>query len=223
MARPDQQPPISVFLVEDHHIMRRGLASLLMTEWNVRILGECGSGEEALEMLRESEIPDLVIMDVSLPGLNGIETTRQIKNIMASTRVLILSMYDNPTFVHQALEAGASGYILKKAMVEELNRATNALLGGGKYISPEIVRSAEGDTDLQDGIFQSFTPQEREIFKRLASGMSVKDIATDLILSPYTVYTHVNNIRRKIGVKKTADMIRYAIENPLILNGLRPK
>lgn len=223
MTGPEDRHPISIFLVEDHHIMRRGLASLLATERNVCIQGECGSGEEALEMLRESAVPDLIIMDVSLPGLNGIETTRKIKTFMASARVLILSMYDNPTFVHQALEAGASGYLLKKSMVEELNLATDALLAGGEYISPEITRSLEINAELQEQTFQSLTVRENEIFQRLARGMSVKDIAAELVVSPYTVYTHINNIRRKIGVKKTADIIRYAIENPLILGGSQTK
>lgn len=219
MTSPEAQMPISIFLVEDHHIMRRGLASLLTTERNVTILGECGSGEEALEMLRESEVPDLIIMDISLPGLSGIETTRQIKKFMPSARVLILSMYDNPTFVYQAIEAGATGYILKRSMVEELNLATDALLADSEYISPEITRSLAVDEDLLEQALHGLTSREREIFQCLACGMSVKEISTELALSPYTVYTHLSNIRRKIGVKKTADMIRYALENPLVLSG----
>jgi len=209
--------PIKIFLVEDHHIMRRGLASLLTVEEGALIVGEVASGEEALEKLVQMEAPDVVLMDISLPGLNGIEATRKILQEVPRTKVLILSMYNNPTFVHQALEAGASGYILKESMVDELRNAIEAVKNGKRYISEKIVSIVE---PLQAGNglpYESLTPREVEVFEQLASGLSVKDIADDLVVSIYTVYTHISNIKRKLGIEKSADMIRYAIENPLIL------
>ena len=197
--------------------MRRGLASLLTVEEGALIVGEVASGEEALEKLVQMEAPDVVLMDISLPGLNGIETTRKILQEVPQTKVLILSMYNNPTFVHQALEAGASGYILKESMVDELRNAIEAVKNGKKYISEKIV-SIIKPLQVGNGLpYASLTPREVEVFEQLASGLSVKDIADELVVSIYTVYTHISNIKRKLGIEKSADMIRYAIENPLIL------
>ncbi len=208
---------IKVFLIEDHHIMRRGLASLLVTEREVQILGEAASGEEALKLLQPGNLPDLIVMDVSLPGMNGIEATRKIKSLYQQVEILVLSMFNNPTFVQQAMEAGASGYILKKSMVEELNTALDQIMRGRHFISPLIADTIEFAQELKSGSFQSLTNREIEVFEQLGKGRSVKDIATNLVVSIYTVYTHMNTIKRKLGVEKNSDLIRYAIENPLIL------
>lgn len=209
---------IKIFLVEDHHIMRRGLASLLTTERDVQILGEAASGEEALELLQSCDMPDLIIMDVSLSGMNGIETTRKIKAIYGRVKILVLSMYNNPTFVHQAMQAGASGYILKQSMVEELNTALDLVLQGKQFVSPMIMTNFDPATAFKPGAFENLTHREVEVFDHLARGMSVKDIAEELVVSIYTVYTHMNTIKRKLGIEQKSDLIRYAIENPLILN-----
>lgn len=208
---------IKIFLIEDHHIMRRGLASLLTTERDVQILGEAASGEEALSLIQGTNLPDLIIMDVSLPGMNGIETTRYIKSIYPEIKVLILSMYQNPTFVHQAMQAGASGYILKKSMVEELNTALDQLAKGEQFVSTMITDNLDSDFKFTSDSIKSLTNREIEVFERLAEGKSVKDIAEDLVVSIYTVYTHMNTIRRKMGIEKNQELIRYAIENPLIV------
>lgn len=210
--------PLKIFLVEDHHIMRRGLASLLTTERDAHIVGEAASGEEAFERLQGGgETPDLILMDVSLPGASGIETTRRIKAAHRDARILVLSMYDNPTFVQQALQAGASGYLLKQSMVEELNSAIDAVLRGEQYISPIITRRLDPEAACEPRVFESFTHREVEVFERLARGMAVRAIAEDLVVSIYTVYTHLAAIKRKLGLEKTADLVRYALENPLVL------
>jgi DNA-binding NarL/FixJ family response regulator len=208
---------IKVFLIEDHHIMRRGLASLLVTEREVQILGEAASGEEALELLQSENLPDLIVMDVSLPGMNGVEATRRIKSLYKQIKILVLSVFSNPAFVQQAMEAGASGYILKKSMVEELNMALDQIMQGQLFISPLITDNIEFAQDLKSGSFQSLTNREIEVFEQLGKGRSVKDIAKNLVVSIYTVYTHMNTIKRKLGVEKNSDLIRYAIENPLVL------
>jgi len=209
--------PLKIFLVEDHHLMRRGLASLLTTERNVDIIGEVGTGEEGLNMLADMDLPDLVIMDISLPGMNGIEVTRRLKAFNPEIKILVLSMYDNPIFVYQAIEAGASGYILKRAMVEELDLAIDAIIRGGSFLSPSITQNLDVSLAFDNYSYQSLTNRELEVFKLLAAGSSVNDIAEALFISIYTVYTHLSNIKRKVGIEKTPDLIRYAMENPLIL------
>jgi DNA-binding NarL/FixJ family response regulator len=217
MSLPAAASPLRVVLVEDHHIMRRGLGSLLTTEKDVQIAGEAASGEEVLAWLPANDPPDLVIMDISLPGIDGIETTRRIRSLYPQVKVLILSMYNNPTFVHQAMQVGADGYILKQSMVEELNIALDLIAQGRQFISPMIKANLDPVAELQSDRLESLTNRQIEVFERLASGMSVKGIAEDLVVSIYTVYTHMNTIKRKLGIEKTADLIRYAIENPLVL------
>lgn len=196
--------------------MRRGLASLLTTERNVQIIGEAGTGEEGLNILSEISSPDLVILDISLPGINGIDVARKLRKIHPATKILVLSMYDNPIFVHQAIEAGAAGYILKRAMVEELNLAIDAVLSGQTFLSPSITKNLDAGWVVDNYSHQSLTNREVEVFRLLAQGRSVNEIADSLVLSIYTVYTHLSNIKRKVGIEKTSDLIRYARENPLI-------
>ena len=211
---------MKIFLVEDHHIMRRGLASLLTTEREAEIVGEAASGEEALNHLQTENLPDVVIMDISLPGMSGIEATRTIRTLYPKVKILVLSMYNNPTVLHEAIQAGASGYILKKSMVEELNSALDQIMEGKQFISPMVTRQLDPDHTLKQASLKSLTHREVEVFERLASGKSVKDIANELVVSIYTIYTHMNTIKSKMGIEKNQDLIRYAIENPLILKNL---
>jgi DNA-binding NarL/FixJ family response regulator len=204
--------PISIFLVEDHHIMRRGLASLLKIEEKARIVGEAASGEEALALLFSSPFPDLIIMDISLSGMDGIQATREIIAKKPQAKILILSMYNNPTFLHKALEAGISGYILKESLVDELHTAIQAIMNGGRYMSEKISQTQDEEMPLL-----SLTPREMEVFEKLAIGVSVKEIALENVISIYTVYAHISNIKRKLGIEKNFDIIRYAMENKIIL------
>lgn len=214
MVKTKSPDSLRIFLVEDHHIMRRGLASLLTAGRNISIVGEAGDGESALEKLSEIEVPDLIIMDVSLPGMNGIHVVREIKKIIPGVKVLMLSMYENPLYIYQAMDAGAAGYILKKALVEELNQAIDAVMAGKQYLSSRISENLNPNSRS----YQRLTSREQEVLSCLAGGASVKDIAEEMVISIYTVYTHVNNIKRKIGIKRTADLVRYAVENPLVLD-----
>jgi DNA-binding NarL/FixJ family response regulator len=209
-----------IFLVEDHHIMRRGLASLLMTELEAEIVGEAASGEDALALLKAENLPDVVIMDISLPGINGIETTRSIRTLYPDVKVLVLSMYNNPTVLHEAIQAGASGYILKKSMVEELNTALDQITHGKQFISAILTDQLDADHEFKQDSLKSLTKREVEVFERLANGKTVKDIAQELVVSIYTIYTHMNTIKSKMGIEKNQDLIRYAIENPLIIKNL---
>jgi DNA-binding NarL/FixJ family response regulator len=210
---------MKIFLVEDHHIMRRGLASLLTTEHDVQIIGEVASGEDALSSLNSENLPDIIIMDVSLPGMNGIEATMKIKKKYPRVNILILSMFNNPTLVHQAMQAGASGYLLKKSMVEELNTSLDQVLAGKLFISSLVLDILDPELDLKSDSFKTLTSRENEVFERLAYGKSVKDIAEELVISIYTVYTHMNTIKRKMGIENNQDLMRYAGENLIIIKG----
>lgn len=210
---------MKIFLVEDHHIMRRGLASLLTTEHDVQIIGEAASGEDALSSLNSENLPDIIIMDVSLPGMNGIEATMKIKKKYPRVNILILSMFNNPTLVHQAMQAGASGYLLKKSMVEELNTSLDQVLAGKLFISSLVLDILDPELDLKSDSFKTLTSRENEVFERLAYGKSVKDIAEELVISIYTVYTHMNTIKRKMGIENNQDLMRYAGENLIIIKG----
>ena len=209
--------PLRVFLVEDHHIMRRGLGSLLTAGRDIIIVGEAGDGEHALELLSKMDPPDLIIMDVSLPGINGIDTVHEVKKLEPSIKILMLSMYDNPIYIFQAMEAGAAGYILKQSIVEELNLAIDTVMEGNQYLSPQI--SEVLDPELKPGnlFYKKLTARELEVLERLAEGANVKDIAEAMTISIYTVYTHMNNIKQKMGIERTTDLVRYAAQNPLVL------
>ncbi len=126
-------------------------------------------------------------------------------------------MYQNPTFVHQAMQAGAAGYILKKSMVEELNSAIEQVAQGKPFISPMITDTLDPEVVLNSEQIQRLTNREAEVFERLAEGKSVREIAEELFVSIYTVYTHMNTIRRKMGIEKNPELVRYAMENPLIV------
>jgi len=210
--KTDSHKPISIFLIEDHHIMRRGLASLLKIEEHAQIVGEVASGEEALKLLFSSTFPDLIIMDISLSGMDGIQASREIIAKNPQAKILILSMYNNPTFLHKALEAGISGYILKESMVDELHTAIHTIRLGGLYISEKLSHDKGSELSLE-----VLTPRELEIFEKLANGVTVKEIAHEFVISIYTVYAHISNIKRKLRIEKNFDIIRYAMENKMIL------
>jgi DNA-binding NarL/FixJ family response regulator len=208
---------LQVVLVEDHHIMRRGLGSLLTSERDVKIVGEAGSGEEALMLIKKDCLPDLAIIDIALPGMDGIETTRQIRQHYPKIKVLILSMYNNPFLVNQAFRAGAHGYVLKQSMVEELFEAIDKVMKGENFISANIPHSMEIASRGKQDLGAELTVRESEILNLLVHGLTPKEIANQLTISIYTVYTHINTIKQKLGLTKNADLIRHAIENEIVL------
>lgn len=212
--------PLRILLVEDHHIMRRGLASLLRAELAAEIVAEVGDGIAALEALKQVS-PDVILMDIFMPHMNGLEATRRIKRKHPGIPVLILSMYNNPKLVIRALQAGASGYILKESMVEELVRALQTVIQGNVFIS-SLVLGVEVESYLA-GIrlpeidpLQALTTRECEILQLLAEGKTVSQIAQTLIISENTVYTHQKNIKTKLGLRNRAEMVRFALEHDMI-------
>ncbi len=200
--------------------MRRGLASLLKVELAAEIVAEVSDGIGALEALKQVT-PDVVLMDISMPHMNGLEATRRIKQKYPAIPVLILSMYNNPKLVIRALEAGASGYILKESMVEELTLALHTMIEGGIFIS-SLVLGVEVETYLagvhlpEMNPLQALTTREWEILQLLAEGKTALQIAQSLVISVNTVYTHQKNIKAKLGLRNHAEMVRFALEHDMI-------
>ena len=211
---------VQIFLVEDHHLMRQGLAALLSGQDNLAVVGQAANGLEALALL-EAAHPDVVLMDLSMPTMNGLEATRQIKERWPKLPVLILSMYNDPIYVTRALRAGAAGYILKESMIEELTLAIRSVIEGGLFLSPLVAAPLvheyllRGAPDLGDG-YEQLTAREREVLQLLVEGQSAPRIAKLLVISLATVRSHEANLKHKLGLKTRADIVRFAVDHPLI-------
>jgi len=207
---------IKVLLAEDHLITRQGICRLLEDERSLTVIGEAGDGEEAVQMVTEMQ-PDVVIMDIAMPKLNGIEATRQIKLICPNTAVLILSAYDDDEYVFGLVEAGAAGYLLKTASGEELTRAIQAVHKGEPVLDPVIARKVlnrlrfPGKTPRAARLSEHLSDREVDVIKLAAKGMSNKDIADELHLSRRTVEGNLRNIFNKLGVGSRTEAVLYGL------------
>lgn len=206
---------IRILVADDHQIMRAGLLSLLAGEKEITVVGEAENGRRAVEMCRELK-PDIVVMDVSMPDLNGMEATRQLVGPDLTIAVIALSMYTDKRFVLGMLQAGASGYIIKDCASEELVNAIETVAAGKKYLSPEIAglviddcvsRSVEKD----EKILPQLSAREREVLQLVAEGWSTKDIAAHLYVSVKTIETHRRQIMKKLEIFNVANLTKYAI------------
>lgn len=206
---PDQH--ISVLLVDDHSLVRRGFRRMLEDEEDIRVVGEASDGEEALK-LAGSLKPHVIVMDCALPGMNGLQATRKILQQRPSTLVLMLSMHTEETWVKQALEAGARGYVLKNAMDLELSSAIRRIVKGETVLDGQlsVQQSLKGERN------SGLTPRELEILQLICDGKSNKEIANQLALSANTVAVHRANIMDALGIHKTAELVVYAIRNGLV-------
>lgn len=199
--------PIRIVLVDDHALVRAGVRALLGTIERFAVVGEASSGEAALDLLEPLD-PDILLVDIGLKDMNGLELTAQISARAPRARVLILSMYDNREYVSTSLRVGAAGYVLKDAPSEEIIAAVEALAVGGRFYSPAIAaRLGEGGASEQD-----LTPRERQVLLLMAQGLNNKAMAQQLQLSVRTVETHRLSIRRKLDIQKPADLVRHARE-----------
>jgi two-component system response regulator NreC len=213
---------ITILLADDHPIVRQGVRGLLESEPEFEIVGEADDGRTALE-LAETLKPDLAILDLMLPDLNGLEVTRRILRASPHTRVAILSMYADEPHVLEALRAGAIAYILKGTSTETLLFAVRETLAGRRYLSPPLSDRAIEAYLLQAGEasramdrYDLLTTREREVLELLARGASYGEIAARLIISPRTAETHRTNLMRKLDLKTPADITLYAIQRGLI-------
>jgi two-component system response regulator NreC len=211
---------IRVLIADDHKIMLAGLRSLLEKQTDFEVVGEAENGRKAVQMAQE-KTPDVVVMDVSMPDLNGIEATMQIIESLPKTRVVALSMHSDKRFVMGMLRAGASGYLLKDCASQELANAIVQVAGGKKYLSPEITGVVIDDF-LLGGSSEEVTtaasplsPREREVLQLIAEGWSTKQIASHLYVSIKTIETHRRQIMKKLDLHAIADLTKYAIREGL--------
>ncbi|MBI5215080.1 MAG: response regulator transcription factor [Ignavibacteriae bacterium] len=212
-----------ILLVDDHLILREGLRSMLSKQPDFEIIGEAENGTLAIEQAEKLH-PHVIVMDVSLPDINGIEATKTILSFSPATKIIALSMHSEKRFVMNMLRAGASGYLLKDCAFEELISAIRFVLTGNLYISPtlgsEIIKDyLKQISHLPDDEIDVLTPKEREILKLLASGKALKEIAYDLNISVKTAETHRQHITEKLGIYTTAELTQYAIVKGVIVLG----
>jgi DNA-binding NarL/FixJ family response regulator len=214
-------PKIKCLLVDDHTLFRQGVRRLLESESDFEVVGEAADGGEAVEKARELR-PDIVLMDIGMPGLSSFESARQIKKNRMETKILFLTLYEDVDYLVQCLEVGASGYVLKDTPAPQLLTAVKDVYKGGKYLSSQVLgklvedfRSRVRDTRMRPRI-STLTPREREILKLLAEGNSVKEIAVILGLSVKTVEAHKFNLMRKLDIHNKAQLVTYAIQKKII-------
>ena len=202
---------ITVLLVDDHSLVRRGFRRMLEDESDMDVVGEAGTGEESIKLAKKLH-PQVVVMDCALPGMNGLQATRQIIEDSPDTAVLMLSMHTESTWVRQAIEAGAKGYVLKNAMDLELGAAIRKVAAGETVFDPQV----EQRSVLKGERSAALTQRELEVLQMIVDGKSNKEIATALDLSANTIAVHRANIMNSLGIHKTAELVVYAIRAGLV-------
>jgi DNA-binding NarL/FixJ family response regulator len=213
--------PVRIVLADDHTIVRKGLRVLLERQSDLLILGEASNGREAIEVSREQS-PDVVVMDVAMPIMNGIEATARITAAQPKTAVVILSMHTDESYILRALKAGARGYLLKDSAENDLIQAIRAVANGFAFFSPTVSKMLADDylrQVQQRGVedpYDLLTPRERELLQLIAEGKSAKEIATLLNLSFHTVETHRGNLMQKLRVHSIPELILYAVRRGIV-------
>jgi two-component system, NarL family, response regulator NreC len=212
---------VRIILADDHTVMRAGLRALLDRQPGLEVVGEAEDGRQTVE-LACAHVPDVVVMDIAMPILNGVEATRRLIRQQPSISVVILSMYSDESYVMRALEAGAHAYLLKDSAVTDLIRAIEAVSQGKSFFSPKISRILAEEyvrALKQKGVADSYellTPREREILQLLAEGKTNKEVATSLNISVYTAETHRGNILQKLNLHSSAELVLYAVRKGII-------
>ena len=203
---------ISVLLVDDHSLVRRGFRRILEDESDIEVVGEAADGAEAVKLADELK-PNVIVMDCAMPGMNGLEATRQIRDKHPEALVLMLSMHPEETLVRQALDVGARGYVLKNAVDLELGTAIRRVVSGETVLDSQLKRP---EVVLKGKRSPALTPRELEVLQMIVEGKSNKEIATVLDLSANTVAVHRANMMDALGMHKTAELVGYAIRNGLV-------
>ena len=215
--------PKKIVIVDDHPLFREGLKSIISRNPELELVGETGVGREALK-LAENFKPDMVVMDISLPDSNGIELTKDIKKLSPATRVLIVSVYSQIDYITAAFQAGATGYVVKDAPSAKILQALE-LVSQGEYfldgsVSYQVIKKLsefpEQKAKTTDPSYSNLTTREQEIFRLLAEGVKIRDIADKLCISPKTVENHKTNIMSKLNLHSTLDLVRYAVKLGII-------
>ncbi|OGO73288.1 MAG: DNA-binding response regulator [Chloroflexi bacterium RBG_19FT_COMBO_56_12] len=209
---------IRLLIADDHIIVRSGLRLLLGAEPDIEVVGEALDGAEVLTLAEKLQ-PDVILMDIVMAGMDGMEATRQIKNRWPKIQVLVLTMHRSDEYFFEMLKAGASGYVLKGAETEELIRAVRVVAEGEAFLYPAMARKLIGDYLSRIGeekTMQSLSPREKEILRLLVEGFSNQEIADRLVISPSTVHSHRSNIMSKLGLSSRHELIQYARSKGLI-------
>jgi DNA-binding NarL/FixJ family response regulator len=219
MPRP--APKTKILVVDDHAIVREGVRMILAKESDFEVVGEAGDGAQALE-LTEGVRPDVVIMDISMPGMGGIEATQALRAKHPDIQVLALTMHEDESYVFQLLRAGAAGYVLKRAAAQDLVQAVRAAAKGEAFLYPSVARKVVEDylrrveTGEERERYNGLTGREKEILTHIAQGLSNQQIAEKLYISIKTVQTHRAHILEKLGLHDRTELVRYAIRKGLI-------
>jgi len=213
-------PPrrIRILLADDHTVLRSGLRALLSAQADLEVAGEAAEGGEALRLAQTLK-PDVVVMDIGMPGMGGIDATARIRRELPSTKVLILSMHDDQGYLRQALRAGASGYVLKKAADTELLAAIRAAARGEVFLDPSLVKGLVEDVVLpkaQEPEIPALSEREREVLHLLARGHTNQQVADRLCISVKSVETYKARLMEKLGLKGRAELVRYALTHGLL-------
>jgi DNA-binding NarL/FixJ family response regulator len=211
---------IRILLVDDHTLVRAGFRSLLEGVNDLQIVAEANNGYDAIEQVRKYH-PDLVLMDIAMPGINGLETTERIRREFPNVRVVLLSMYTNEEYVLQAVRIGAAGYVVKDADASEFELAIRSVAAGGAYLSPAVSRHvmngyARTITGDEEANGTQLSPRQREVLRLIASGYTTKEIATQLGITLKTVDAHRSQLMRELNIHNVAGLVRYAVRTGLI-------
>jgi len=222
MANPNPENKIRVLLAEDHTLVRQGFRRILEDDARITVVGEASTGLAAVQLTKELK-PQVVVMDLSMPELGGLEASAEILKELPNTKILILSMYSNEAYVRKAFEIGAKGYILKNAIEVDLTRAVIALTEGGAYMSPgvsnlviESLRAGSFEDRSQD-TYERLTLREKEVLQLIAQGKSNKEIAALLNISVNTVAVHRAHVMETLGLHRTAELVLYAVKRGLVV------
>lgn len=213
-------PKIRVLVVDDHTIVRDGICTLLALAGDIEVVGEAANGSEAIKMVRELK-PDVVLMDISMPIMDGLEATRRICKEFPRTKVLILTQYDDKEYVFPVIEAGASGFISKVAASSELAPGIRAVYGGDSYLSPPVAKLLvegyqRGDGRINHDPYEQLTDRERDVLKLVAEGHTTREIADMLVVTPKTVEGHRTNLMAKLGIHNRIELVKYALRKGII-------
>ena len=211
---------VTIVLADDHHVVRQGLRSLLAAEPDMQVIGETDDGLEAVRLVENLQ-PDILVLDLMMRGINGLEVTREVCQHSPKTRVIIFSMYDNEAYVLEALHAGARAYILKEATSDELVRAIRAVISGRRYLSSSLSEQAieaymKKVEKASLDPFDTLTTREREVLQLAARGCTNADIADQLYISRRTVEAHRANMMQKLGLRTQTDLVRYALQRGIL-------
>jgi len=213
-------PKIRVLVVDDHTIVRDGICALLALAGDIEVIGEAGNGSDALRMVKELE-PDVVLMDIAMPIMGGLEATRRIRKEFTRTRVLVLTQYDDKEYVFPVIEAGASGFISKAAASAELATGIRSVYSGDSYLSPSIAKlliedyQHSGARATHDP-YERLTERERDVLKLVVEGYTTQEIANMLVVSPKTVEGHKTNLMAKLGIRNRIELVKYALRKGII-------